>query len=97
MGVTTAANAGVPRRKTAGLAASLLNASQQLGATLGSGHFAAIATSDTDHLLAAHTALRLTRSRQAFSGRYWPASLFLLAAAVIATRTVIAHGESGPR
>ena len=54
VGVTTAANAGVPADK-AGLAASLLNASQQLGAALGLAIFAAIATSDTNHLLAAHT------------------------------------------
>ena len=54
VGVTTAANAGVPADK-AGLAASLLNASQQVGGALGLAIFTAIATSQTNHLLAAHT------------------------------------------
>ena len=53
VGVTTAANAGVPADK-AGLAASLLNASQQVGGALGLAIFTAIATSRTNHLLAAH-------------------------------------------
>jgi hypothetical protein len=54
VGVTTAANAGVPADK-AGLAAALLNASQQLGGPLGLAIFTAIATSRTHHLPAAHT------------------------------------------
>ncbi len=54
VGVTTAANAGVPADK-AGLAAALLNASQQLGGALGLAIFTAIATSHTPHLLAAGT------------------------------------------
>ena len=53
VGVTTAANAGVPVDK-AGLAASLLNASQQVGGALGLAIFTAIATSRTQDLLAAH-------------------------------------------
>src|SRR3954447_20198561 len=53
VGVSTAANAGVPADK-AGLAASLLNASQQVGGALGLAIFTAIATSRTHHLLAAH-------------------------------------------
>ena len=52
--VTTAANAGVPADK-AGLAAALLNASQQLGGALGLAIFSAIATARTNDLLAAHT------------------------------------------
>src|SRR5205823_9549756 len=54
VGVTTAANAGVPADK-AGLAASLLNASQQVGGTLGLAIFTAVATSRTNDLLATHT------------------------------------------
>src|SRR5205823_5187760 len=54
VGVTTAANAGVPADK-AGLAAALLNASQQVGAALGLAIFSALATSRTNDLLAAHT------------------------------------------
>ena len=51
VGVTTAANAGVPADK-AGLAAALLNSSQQLGGALGLAIFSAIATSRTNDLLA---------------------------------------------
>ncbi|MCZ4493216.1 MAG: transporter [Conexibacter sp.] len=51
--VTTAANEGVPP-EDAGLAAALLNASQQVGGALGLAVFSAVATSRTDHLLAAH-------------------------------------------
>jgi len=53
VGVTTAANAGVPADQS-GLAASLLNASQQLGGALGLAVFTALATSRTHHLLATH-------------------------------------------
>ena len=52
VGVTTAANAGVPPDK-AGLAAALVNASQQLGAALGLAIFSAISTSHAKDLLAA--------------------------------------------
>ena len=51
VGVTTAANAGVPPTKP-GLAAGLINTSQWLGAALGLAIFTAIATSRTNHLLA---------------------------------------------
>ena len=53
VGVTTAANAGVPPDK-AGLAAGLLSTSQQLGMALGLAVLSAIATARTHHLLAAH-------------------------------------------
>jgi MFS family permease len=93
VGVTTAANAGVPS-ETAGLAASLLNASQQLGAALGLAIFAAIATSQTDHLLAAHTAVpdALTSG---FQKALLASSAFLLFAAAVATRTASTRGEVG--
>ena len=51
--VTTAANAGVPADK-AGLAAALLNSSQQAGGAIGLAILTAIATSRTNDLLAAH-------------------------------------------
>jgi hypothetical protein len=51
----TAANAGVPAGQ-AGLAAALLNASQQIGGALGLAVFTAVATARTNHLLAQHTA-----------------------------------------
>jgi EmrB/QacA subfamily drug resistance transporter len=49
--VTAAANAGVPGEQ-AGLAAGLLNSSQQLGSALGLAILSAVATTRTDHLLA---------------------------------------------
>ena len=51
--VTTAANAGVPEDK-AGLAAGLLNTSQQLGTALGLAIFSAIASARTATLLGTH-------------------------------------------
>ena len=69
--VTTAANAGVAEDK-AGLAAGLLNASQQLGTALGLAIFSAIATARTSTLLAAH-APRTPRSPQASTAPCWPA------------------------
>lgn len=53
--VTSAANAGVPPDK-AGLAAGLLNTSQQIGTALAIAVFSALATSRTDSLLAAGVA-----------------------------------------
>src|SRR3954453_2383344 len=53
VGVATAANAGVPPDK-AGLAAALLNASQQVGGALGLAIFTAIASARTTDLLAVH-------------------------------------------
>jgi MFS family permease len=83
--ITAAANAGVPADK-AGLAAALLNASQQVGAALGLAIFSAIATARTNHLLATRTpapdALTSGFHRALLAG-----SIFLLAAAIIALRT----------
>jgi len=93
VGVTTAANAGVPAHQ-AGLAASLLNASQQLGGALGLAIFSAIATSRTHHLVAARTALPEALT-SGFSRALLASSIFLLVAGVIATRTHNARGESG--
>jgi EmrB/QacA subfamily drug resistance transporter len=92
VGVTTAANAGVPADR-AGLAAALLNASQQLGGALGLAIFSAIATSRTNHLLAAHTDLphALTAG---FHRALLASSIFLLAAAVLAIRASNTRGES---
>ena len=84
VGVITAANAGVPPDK-AGLAASLVNASQQLGGALGLAIFTALATSRTNHLLAAHAApahaLTAGCQRALFAS-----SMFILAAALIGLR-----------
>ncbi|MGZ6709339.1 MAG: MFS transporter [Solirubrobacteraceae bacterium] len=92
VGVTTAANAGVPADQ-AGLAASLVNASQQLGGALGLAIFTALATSRTDHLLAGHASApeALTAG---FQRALLASSFFLLAAAVIALRATNTRGEA---
>jgi EmrB/QacA subfamily drug resistance transporter len=91
VGVTTAANAGVPAEE-AGLAASLLNASQQLGGALGLAIFSAVATSRTHHLLAAHSSVpdALTSG---FQRALLIGSVFLLASAVVAVRATNTRGE----
>ena len=94
VGVTTAANAGVPADK-AGLAASLLNASQQLGGALGLAIFTALASGRTHHLLAAH--VPPPRALTAGFGRaLLVGSIFILAAAVIALRATNTRGETDP-
>jgi EmrB/QacA subfamily drug resistance transporter len=94
VGVTTAANAGVPANK-AGLAAGLLSASQQLGMALGLAILSAIATSRTDHLLAAHAS-----GSEALTSGYQRAllvcSIFVLSAAAIASRIPNAHAAAQP-
>jgi EmrB/QacA subfamily drug resistance transporter len=89
--VTTAANAGVPAHQ-AGLAAGLLNTSQQLGAALGLAVFSALATARTHRLLTTGSPLPA-----ALTGGYHrallAASLFLLAATVIALRAAHTRGE----
>jgi predicted MFS family arabinose efflux permease len=91
VGVTTAANAGVPADK-AGLAASLLNASQQVGGALGLAIFTAVATSRTNELLAAHApvANALTAG---FQRALVIGSVLILAAAVIGLRATNTRGE----
>jgi predicted MFS family arabinose efflux permease len=91
VGVTTAANAGVPGDK-AGLAASLINASQQLGGALGLAIFTALATTRTNHLLGdgvsqAH-ALTSGFQRALLAG-----SIFILASAFIGLRATNTRGE----
>jgi EmrB/QacA subfamily drug resistance transporter len=92
VGVTTAANAGVPADK-AGLAAALLNSSQQLGGALGLAIFTAVATSRTNHLLAAGA-----QASHAQTAGYHRAlligSIFILASAVIALRATNTRGET---
>jgi hypothetical protein len=90
--VTTAANAGVSADK-AGLAAALLNASQQLGGALGLAIFTAIATSHTTALLADHAALPQALT-SGFQRALLAGSVFLVAAAVIGLRTSNARGDA---
>ena len=92
VGVTTAANAGVPA-ETAGLAASLLNASQQLGAALGLAIFSALATSHTNDLLAHHAAVPAALT-SGFQRALFVGSLFILAAAVLGLKATNTRGEA---
>ena len=84
VGVQNAANGGVPADK-AGLAASLITASFQLGAALGLAIFVSLATGRTNQLLATHAqpseALTLGFQRGLLG-----ASIALVIAAVIALR-----------
>ena len=84
VGVQNAANGGVPADK-AGLAASLITASFQLGGALGLAIFVSLATGRTNQLLATHTqpseALTLGFQRGLLG-----ASIALVIAAVIALR-----------
>jgi EmrB/QacA subfamily drug resistance transporter len=91
VGATTAANAGVPPDK-AGLAAALLNASQQVGGALGIAIFTAIATSHTQHLIAAHTP-ETEAIAAGFHRALIAATLFLIAAGLIAVRATNTRGE----
>jgi EmrB/QacA subfamily drug resistance transporter len=93
--VTTAANAGVAEDK-AGLAAGLLNASQQLGTALGLAIFSAIATARTAALLTAHAPpdAALTAG---FHSALLACAALLLAAAVIGTRAANSRGEPAAR
>jgi EmrB/QacA subfamily drug resistance transporter len=95
VGVTTAANAGVPAEKS-GLAAALLNASQQLGGALGLAIYSAVATSHTHHLLAAHAAPAHALTG-GFSRALLVGSIFLLAAAPIGLRATNTRGEQPER
>jgi len=92
VGIQTAANAGVPPDK-AGLAAALVSTSQQLGGALGLAIFSAIATSRTHHLLVVHAA-RGDALISGFQRALVAASIFLVAAAIIALRATNTRGEA---
>jgi EmrB/QacA subfamily drug resistance transporter len=89
--VTTAANAGVPADK-AGLAAALLNASQQVGGALGLAILTAVATARTNHLYAEHAAPARALT-SGFHRALFTGAVFVLATAVVALRTTNSRGE----
>jgi hypothetical protein len=91
VGVTTAAQAGVPSDR-AGLAAALINASTFVGGALGIAIFSAIATSRTHDLLAAGVAQPAALT-EGFQRALLACAIFVLAAAVIALRATNTRGE----
>jgi EmrB/QacA subfamily drug resistance transporter len=89
--VTTAAQAGVPQDK-AGLAAALVNTSTWLGGALGLAIFSAISTARARHLLAADVPVHAALT-SGFQRALLVSSLFLVAAAVLATKATNTRGE----
>jgi EmrB/QacA subfamily drug resistance transporter len=90
--VTTAANEGV-RADQAGLAAALLNASQQVGGALGLAVFSAIATGRTNDLLAAYAPAPEALT-SGFQRALLACSISLAAAAILALRTTNTRGAT---
>ena len=82
--IAAAANAGVPGDK-AGLAAGLLNASQQIGSALGLAILSAVAITRTNDLIAAH-ASRVAASDAGYHRALLVGSILMAAAALIAVR-----------
>jgi hypothetical protein len=82
--VTAAANAGVPPDE-AGLAAGLLNSSQQIGSALGLAILSAVAITRTNHLLAAHVSHSLAADA-GYHRALLVGGILMAAAAVIALR-----------
>ena len=90
--VLTAANAGVAAGES-GLAAALLNASQQVGGALGLAIFTAIATSRTGDLLASHAPAGEALT-SGFQRALLASSIFFLAAAFVAVRITNTRGAA---
>jgi MFS family permease len=85
VGVTTAAQAGVPEEQ-AGLAAAMINASMWLGGALGIAIFSAIAASRTSHRLAAG-ASQPEALTSGFRAALLASAIFLAVSALIALRS----------
>jgi EmrB/QacA subfamily drug resistance transporter len=82
--VTAAANAGVPSDK-AGLAAGLLNSSQQVGSALGLAILSAVAVTRTSHLLAAQVS-PVVAADAGYHQALLAGSVLMTAAALLALR-----------
>src|SRR6516162_132112 len=82
--VTAAANAGVPSDK-AGLAAGLLNSSQQIGSALGLAILSAVAITHTNHLLATGSS-HVAAADAGYHQALLVGSMLMAAAAFIALR-----------
>jgi EmrB/QacA subfamily drug resistance transporter len=94
VGVTTAAQAGVPGEQ-AGLAAAMINSSTWIGGALGVAIFSAVSTSRASDLLAAH-ATPAEALTSGFQRALLLAAIFLAAAALIALRAPNTRGEPAP-
>jgi EmrB/QacA subfamily drug resistance transporter len=82
--VTAAANAGVPSDK-AGLAAGLLNSSQQIGSALGLAILSAVAITRTNHLIAGRVS-HVVAADAGYHQALLVGSILMAAAAVLALR-----------
>ena len=82
--VAAAANAGVPSDK-AGLAAGLLNSSQQIGSALGLAILSAVAISRASHLVAAHVS-PLVAADAGYHRALLVGSILMAAGAAVALR-----------
>ena len=91
VGVTTAANAGVAPDR-AGLAAAILNSSQQIGGALGLAIFSAVGAARTSHLLATG-ANAATATTSGFRAALVIGAAFAAAAAFIALATTNTHED----
>ncbi|MDF0531671.1 MFS transporter [Tsukamurella sp. 8F] len=92
--VTNAANAGVPADK-AGLAASLLNSSQQLGGALGLAVLTTVATSHTTHLLAGGVS-QPEALTSGFTRALFASSIAIFVAALIGLGTYNTRSNDAP-
>jgi predicted MFS family arabinose efflux permease len=90
--ITTAANAGVPHHQ-AGLAAALLNASQQVGGALGLAVFTAVSTARLNHELK-HGAQPPAAFTSGLSWALTACAIAVACSAVIALRTRNVHSEA---
>jgi EmrB/QacA subfamily drug resistance transporter len=94
VGVTTAAQAGVPPDK-AGLAAALITTSQWIGGALGIAVFSALSTSRARHLLATHASVHAALT-SGFQRALLACSIAMVLAAALAMRATNTRGESVP-
>jgi predicted MFS family arabinose efflux permease len=94
VGVTTAAQAGVPPDK-AGLAAALITTSQWIGGALGIAVFSALSTSRARHLLATHASVPAALT-SGFQRALLACSIAMVIAAAVAMRATNTRGESVP-
>jgi MFS family permease len=92
VGISTAANAGVPHHQ-AGLAAALLNASQQVGGALGLAIFAAVSTARLNHEVK-HGAQPAAAMTSGLSWALTACAIAVACAAVIALWTRNVHSEA---